>query len=163
MTTIKKTTALLVAALTLSAATPASAQHSRGRIAVGPRPYFYAPYLYNPYWAPYGAYYYYYPYVGGGGADVKMAVTPKQAEVFVDGYYAGVVGDFNGVFSRLRTSPGGHVVTLHLDGYRTVSRNIYVRPGSTFTMHDSMDRLPAGEMSAPVPEPMLPPTDTPDR
>jgi len=159
MTTITKTTALLVAALTLSAVVPANAQHFRGRIFIGPRPHFYAPYVYNPYWAD-GAYYYY-PYAGRGVADIKVAVTPKWAEVFVDGYHAGVVDDFNGAFSRLHTAPGGHVITLHLDGYRTVSRNIYVEPGSTFTMHDAMDRLPAGEMSAPVPAPVPAPTDAP--
>ena len=36
---------------------------------------------------------------------VKTDVTPKQTEVYVDGYYAGVADDFDGAFKRLHTSP----------------------------------------------------------
>ena len=40
---------------------------------------------------------------GGGGrlnyGDVRLQVRPRGAAVYVDGYYAGVVDDFDGVFS----------------------------------------------------------------
>jgi hypothetical protein len=45
-------------------------------------------------------------------------------------------------------------------GYRTVTQNIYVRPGSTFKMNDTMDKLGAGEVSAPPPSP-VPPVEAP--
>ena len=54
-------------------------------------------------------------------ASVQFDVTPRQAEVFVDGYYAGIVDDFDGMFQRLRVEPGQHEITLYLDGYRTVA------------------------------------------
>ena len=80
-------------------------------------------------------------------------MVPKQTEVFVDGYYAGTADQFDGAFHHLHTTPGGHAITLYLDGYRTVTEHIYVRPDSTFQMHDTMDKLAAGEVSAPPPLP----------
>src|SRR5882762_7242937 len=104
----------------------------RGHVIVGGR-------FYDPFWGPFYPYGYRYPYWYGypyGPYDysstitgsLKTEITPKQTEVYVDGYYAGVADDFDGVFQRLNTSAGGHAVTLHLEGYRTVTRNIYVQP-----------------------------------
>ena len=87
---------------------------------------------------------------------MKTKITPKQAEVYIDGYYEGVADDFDGAFQGLHTSPGGHAVTLHLDGYRTVTQNIYVRPGSTYKLNATMEKLAPGEVSEPVPVPPLP-------
>ena len=101
-----------------------------GRAVVVPRANVIAP-LYDPFWPPY------------------YAVEPKQAEVFVDGYYAGLVGEAG----HLRVVPGGHAVTLYLEGYRTITENVYVRLGSTFTLHENMERLETGEVSAPAPLP----------
>jgi len=73
-------------------------------------------------------------------------VVPKQAEVFVDGYFAGKVG-------KVRMTPGGHAITLFLPGYRTVTQDVYVSPGSTIKLRDSMDRLAPDEVSAAPPAP----------
>jgi PEGA domain len=93
----------------------------------------------------------YYPYsyvVEHPTATVRVEGVPKQVEVFVDGYFAGTGG-------KVRTTPGGHAITLYLPGYRTVTENIYVAPGSTYKMREAMDRLAAGEASAlpPAPQP----------
>jgi hypothetical protein len=34
----------------------------------------------------------------------------------VDGFYAGIVDDFNGVFQSLPLTPGGHTVVLYVEG-----------------------------------------------
>jgi len=60
------------------------------------------------------------------------------------GYYAGVADDFDGAFQRLHTLPGGHAVTLHLEGYRIVTEKIYVRPDSTFKLKETMKKLAPG-------------------
>ena len=150
----KTTLTLAVAVLALAWSVSAQALPRRAGIVVGPR--IYAPYLYDPFWGPYwGPYYPYAPYAGGyPAADVRVEVEPKQTEVYVDGYYAGVADDFDGVFKRLHTTPGGHAITLHLEGYRTVTENIYVRPDSTYKVRDTMDKLAAGEVSAPPPLPV---------
>ena len=86
--------------------------------------------------------------------DVRTQITPKQADVYVDGFYAGTAGDFDGVFKRLHLMPGGHAITVYLPGYRTITQDVYVRPDSTVKMRDTMERLESGQASAPPPEPM---------
>ncbi len=77
---------------------------------------------------------------------MRVQAVPKQTEVFVDGYYAGTAGN-------VRTTSGGHTITLYLPGYRTVTENIYVEPGSTYKMRDTMQSLNPGEVSVPPPMP----------
>ena len=118
---------------------------------------FYSPFYYDPFWGPFYPYAYGpYPYAARPQADVKIEAEPKQAQVYVDGYYAGVVDDFDGVFKRLHTSPGGHAITLHLEGYRTVTQNIYASPDSTYKLRETMEKLAAGEKSDAPPSPARP-------
>jgi hypothetical protein len=44
-------------------------------------------------------------------------------------------------------------VTLYLEGFRTITEDVYVRPDSTFKLNAAMERLTPGETSAPVPNP----------
>lgn len=155
MWAITKRAALLTAVVLLMCGGSANAQPYRGRIVVG-RGYIYSPYLYDPLWGPYPYLYTVYPYGVRREADVRVEVTPKQAEVYVDGFYAGLADDFDGVFKRLHTTPGGHAITLHLEGYRTVTEHIYASLDSTFKLRDTMDKLAAGETSDPPPLPSIP-------
>jgi PEGA domain len=141
----------------------ASAQPSRRAVVVVPRVQVYRPFFYDPFWGPWYpySYGYAYPYTVRPEADIRTEVTPKDAEVYVDGYYAGHANDFDGVFKRLHVAPGGHSITFHLQGFRTVTENVYVRPDSTLKVNTTMERLAAGETSAPVPSPISPPA--PDR
>ena len=122
----------------------------RGHVFIGG--YFYDPF-YGPYpWWPRPAYPYWYFPVYDSRADVRLRVEPEEAEsaaVYVDGFYAGIVDDFNGVFQALPLTPGGHTIVLYLEGYRTVRHNIYLRPASSFTLRATMKRLPAGVTSEP--------------
>jgi hypothetical protein len=120
--------------------------------------YFYDP-LFGPYpwWRrpayPYG----YYP-IYDNRAVVRVIATPKDAVVYVDGFYAGTVHDFNDWWQGLPLSPGGHEIVLHLEGYRTVHQRLYLSPGSTFKLRQTMERLAAGELSEPPTlAPPLPP------
>jgi PEGA domain-containing protein len=124
--------------------------------------YFYDP-MFGPYpWWPRTVYpYWYYP-IYDERAEVRLKIAPKEAEqaaVFVDGFYAGIVDDFNNVFQSLPLTPGGHTIVLFLEGHRTIRRNVYLGPGSMFELRDLMERLAAGETSErpqiapPVPAP----------
>src|SRR3954447_10948038 len=117
MWNITKKAALLTAVL-LMIGSSANAQGFHGRFGLGVgvgRGHVYAPF-YDPFWGPYpypyGVYPYrvspfgVYPYGAQREADVRVEVTPKQTEVYVDGYFAGVADDFDGVFKRLHTTPG---------------------------------------------------------
>jgi hypothetical protein len=122
----------------------------------GYSPLFYG---YDPFWGPY-PYGYGYPYSVRAQSSVRVEVMPKQAEVYVDGYRAGVADDFDGIFKHLQTTPGGHSITLYLPGYRTVTQSVYVAPDQTFKLRDTMEKLAAGETSEqpPLPAHRLAPT-----
>jgi hypothetical protein len=164
--------AAAVVGLSALAAAPADAQsrhRSRGRVKVGGyyAPY-YAPYYYRPFavpfswrygWSPYsyGAYGGYGPYGYGrpaaDTADARLQVTPREAEVYVDGYRAGRVDDFDGAFQRLHVDPGPHEITIVHPGYRTIRERVYLAEGSTFKIKQSMAPLAPGERSEPPPPP----------
>jgi hypothetical protein len=107
-------------------------------------------YAYGPY-APYGRYAY------GDTAEARVQVTPKQTEVYVDGYLAGVADDFDGTFQRLHVRPGGHTITLYLNGHRSVTERLYFSPGKTQKIKLAMAPLAPGE--APLPRPVAPARD----
>ena len=95
----------------------------------------YYPGFYDPFWFSdpwYGYYgpwgypppYPYHYYRMDPGASLRLEVKPQEAEVYVDGYYAGIVDDFDGVFQRLPVTPGEHEIELYLDGYRSVRQKV---------------------------------------
>src|SRR5512143_3876095 len=107
------------------------------------------------YWWPYGTFGWYggywgYPWGWGGGSvyhyvehesgSVRVLVDPSEARVYVDGYYAGTVDDFDGLFQRLHVSPGRHEVALKLEGYKTHRVKIYVAPESTVKVEYEMEK-----------------------
>ncbi len=122
--------------------------------------------VYDPWYGfgyqyPYGPYPPYpYGYTYDPGASIRVEVTPRQAEVYVDGYYAGIVDDFDGVFQRLPVEPGEHEIALYLDGYRVVRQKIYLTPRNTFKLKYAMEKLGAGEQPEKRPEPVNPPQQT---
>lgn len=87
-------------------------------------------------------------------ASVRFDVTPRQAEVFIDGYYAGIVDEFDGMFQRLRLEPGQHEITLYHDGYRTARQSVYLTRDRTFTIRLQMEPLAAGEVGEARPVPV---------
>jgi len=107
---------------------------------------------YGP-WGPYRSpFWNYYPY-NEFNASARIEVTPKETEVYVDGSFAGVVDDFDGYWQRLNLIPGEHVITLYLDGYRTVRYERYFSPHSGQSIKGEMEKLTAGESSGPKPQP----------
>jgi hypothetical protein len=124
-------------------------------------------YFYDPFFGPYpwwhrSAYPYWYSPVFDNRAEIRIRVAPDAAEeaaVYVDGFYAGIVDDFNGVFQGLPLTPGGHNIVLYLEGYQTIRRNIYLSPGSMFNLRETMLKLRPGENTEPpeVAPPIPPP------
>jgi PEGA domain len=111
------------------------------------------PYPYPPFGVP----------PGNGAVSLRVQVTPREAQVFVDGFAAGVVDDYDGVFQRLRLIPGPHEIVVYHTGHRTFRQNIYYNPGSTHTIRYTLDRLMPGERQEPQPVPraLLPPPGIP--
>ena len=140
--------------------------------------YFYRPYYYGGYYSPwyypfsfslgfgaaygccgypyyggypYGGYPYYY---GGyyGASSLRIQAPQRDAEVYIDGYYAGRVDNFDGTFQRLHLEPGEHDLELFLLGHRSFTQKIYTQPGSTFRVQHTMEPLGPGETQPTRPE-----------
>jgi hypothetical protein len=173
-------TAALIAVM--SAPTLAEAQRRGGgggggrgpRVVVSPRPVVVSPFFsgfYRPYYSPffwdvYGWGYPGIPALGFGyynrsyeESSARIQVTPRHAEVYVDGYRAGVVDDFDGFAQRLRVPAGEHVIELYLEGHKTISEAILFQPGESYRIRHTMEPLGPNDPDAvrPVPKPGAPP------
>ena len=114
------------------------------RVWAGPEPWFH-PRLYpNPYsYGAWGPHLQPYDYHWNRGT-VRLEVEPEETEVYVDGYYAGVVDSYDGFFQRLHLPPGEHDIELRLHGYRSLQRALYVPIGATFHIKHRMEPLNSG-------------------
>ena len=114
----------------------------------------YDPYMFgSPYGAgydPYGASY------GSGGygsgsystqqypgetGSIRLKVKPNNAQVFIDGYYVGLVDSFDGAFQRLGIEAGAHKVEIRADGYETAQLEVMVMPRETVTYKGDLKRI----------------------
>jgi len=126
---------------------------------VAPRVYYYSnPLRYYPY--GYGAfglgYFYYDPYTwyppaaysgtyGGYSGylefgEVRLAVSPRSADVYVDGYFAGKVDEFDGVFQTLKVEPGAHHIQIVAPGYLPLDFDVRLNPGQKITYRGDLLR-----------------------
>ena len=80
--------------------------------------------------AAYGARRYY--------GDVRLLVRPRNAQVFVDGYYAGLVDDFDGLFQRLTLEVGPHQIEIDAPGFEPQVFDIYVDPTRTIDLRSDL-------------------------
>jgi hypothetical protein len=85
----------------------------------------------------YGGYAYppVYDYGYGAYGGVRIQGAPPRAEVFADGYYAGIVDDFDGAFQRLELEPGAHSIEIRVPGAPPIAFDINVQPGRTVNFH----------------------------
>jgi len=92
---------------------------------------------------------------------IRLEVTPVSTEVYVDGFRAGYVDDFDGFFQRLHLRPGEHELVLYLDGYRPVHQRVTLRNGSDQKVKYTMVPLSPGEQAEPRPQPPMLGPDNP--
>jgi hypothetical protein len=63
----------------------------------------------------------------GGTGSVRLAIEQRDADVYVDGYYAGVVDDFDGHFQHLNLTPGAHRVEIREPGYEPLIVDLMIQ------------------------------------
>jgi hypothetical protein len=90
-------------------------------------------------------------------SDVRILVKPNEASVYVDGYFAGKVDDFDGTFQRLHVIPGAHEITIYLEGYKSLTEKLYLSPRGTRKIEGTLEKLAPGEPNEPIPTPAEPP------
>jgi len=132
---------------------------------------FYGPY-YSPFWlgaySPWGWYDGWgYPQrwvdreAGPRTVAVRTDVSPEETQIYLDGYFVGTAGDFDGPFSRLRMTPGRHEIVLYLKGFKTERQTLQIRPNADQRISQKMVPLAAGEPGEPPPAPPPPPAPAP--
>ena len=133
MSALTKRVVIFTVGLTTLGAVSASAM-PRHAVVVAPRVVVQRPFLYDPFWGPWGPYTYGYPYPYSvyPQASIRTEVTPKDAEVYVDGYYAGIVDDFDGT-KQLELEPGPHRIEIRAGGFEPVAFDVNVEAGRTIT------------------------------
>ncbi len=101
-----------------------------------------------------GGYYGGGPYGGGGNygnyggpygwsiGGVRIKVDERDAEVYVDGYYAGIVDDFDGIWQQLRLDDGPYRLEIRKPGYEPLVFDVRVQPGRTITYRGEMQQVP---------------------
>jgi len=113
--------------------------------------FYYDPYWYDPYyWGyPYGSYGYgsYGSYSQGSYGSsldtgaLKLKVKPREAQVFVDGYYVGVVDDFDGIFQKLQLDSGAHRIEIRAEGYEPLAFDVRIEFDETITYRGELQKL----------------------
>jgi len=113
---------------------------------------------YDPFYSGYGGFGYddLYGFGGGGGGggyavsdqsrfeengSLRLKINPKQAQIFIDGAYVGVVDNFDGAFQKLSLQGGGHKVELKADGYQPLQFEVLISPNETSTYKGEMKRV----------------------
>ena len=111
--------------------------------------------VYGPYPRPYGYGYGYGGYgdYGGYWASARLEIKPRDAQVYLDGYYVGVVDQFDGVFQRLDVPPGEHELVVYLKGDKPYRQKVLFRPGESYHFKAILEPIPPGAADEPPPQP----------
>ena len=118
-------------------------------------PYYRSHYYYYPrasfYW--YGSYYpFYYGYrpayggdgyrshynSGGAVGALDLDVKPEEAEIYVNGRYAGIADNFDGFPAYLWLEEGNYEISFYKEGYETITRQFSVTPEAVIDVRDQM-------------------------
>jgi hypothetical protein len=103
---------------------------SAARVFVGGGGYGFGPYWGGPgYW---GGGYPAYTYASTG--DIKIDTKVNDAEVFVDGAFAGTVKDAK----TLHLRPGSYAIEVRHAGQEALNEKVYVIAGKTLHLHPSL-------------------------
>jgi hypothetical protein len=78
----------------------------------------------------YGSYYGTYAYPTG---ELRLQVRPYNAQVFIDGSYAGTVDEFDGTFQSLRLEEGEYQVEIVSPGFEPLTFDVRIVPGEKVT------------------------------
>jgi len=76
-----------------------------------------------------------YGYPASPYGEVKIQGAARDAQVFVDNYYAGVVDDFDGAFQHLNLVPGTHQIEIRRPGAAPLSFDVRIDTGRSITYH----------------------------
>lgn len=73
-------------------------------------------------------------------SQIKLDVTPTRAAVFLDGAFAGSVGDFKGIGRGMLVEPGKHTIKIDLSGYRPFITEVDLLPKQKITLKTELEQ-----------------------
>jgi hypothetical protein len=132
-----KVAGLVVGAFLLLALPASAAGRFRGGVVVGPA---FGPWgWYNPYFN--GLYHMYGPYPAfyTNAGQLKLKTNVKNADVFINGAYAGKAGKLKSVWLR----PDAYNVEIRAEGYAPYSERIYLTAGRSMQVNAELTAAPA--------------------
>lgn len=91
------------------------------------------------YVAPYG--FGYGGYSGRPYGGIRIDLPERDAEVYVDGYFVGIVDNFDGALQQANVEAGPHRIEVRAPGFETIVFEVNVEPGRTITYRGSMRPL----------------------
>lgn len=114
---------------------------SYGYSSYGYSPYGYSSYGNSSYGYGYGGYYppppagYLSATPGRAYGGVRIQSQHRDAQIFADGYYVGIVDDFDGTFQHLNLEAGAHHIEIRLPDPNAppIAFDVNVQPGQTVT------------------------------
>jgi hypothetical protein len=65
--------------------------------------------------------------------ELRLDVEPRDAQVYIDGAYAGLVDDFDGIFQSLRLEVGEYQVEVVSPGFEPLVFDVRIPPGEKVT------------------------------
>jgi hypothetical protein len=71
---------------------------------------------------------------------VSLDIQPADADLFVDGQYAGPVGNFGPDNEPLTLTPGVHRIAVQRDGFRAMEWDVTIEPGQVIPYRGAMER-----------------------
>jgi len=80
-------------------------------------------------------------YTSSDEGSLKLKIKPRDAEVYVDGYFVGVVDDFDGIFQRLHIESGSHRIEVRAQGYEPLAFDVRITPEHTTTYQGELKRI----------------------
>jgi hypothetical protein len=99
-------------------------------------PYYYPSYRHYPYGYGYDGY----GYSRNQTGALDLDVSPGRTHVFIDGEDLGAVDRYDGWPGYLWLPRGTYDVAFYLDGFKTVSRQITIYPGTVIDIDDRMEQ-----------------------
>jgi len=91
------------------------------------------------YWGEGGAAIGYGQYQSRGG--LRLKVKPADARVYVDGYFAGKVDQFDGSFQKLSLERGKHKIEISAPGYKPLVFEIEITSIETTTWEGNLEKM----------------------
>jgi PEGA domain len=82
-------------------------------------------------------------------SEIKLAVDPDRAAVFVDGLFVGHAAELGGIGRSLLVAPGKRKITISLPGYQTFETEVELAPKQKFKIKTDLIKTAAPPASPP--------------